>query len=434
MKIKILSIVAVASLLGACGGEDGDGGSATPAAATPAAATPNSGTFIDSPVQGLGYSTSTLSGKTDSSGTFQYANGETVTFKVGDVVLGSAAGAATVTPVTLGGPGATSSDPKVLNIASFIQTLDKNGGSGSNIEIPDAAHAALSISNSSNSAYVQLLNTTDGFVKDSQTYSTAINNVLSSTVTPYNPSATVVDTATAKQRMESYLDSKNISYTKALKVEPLTANLGISTTFTVTGADLPTRSTWFVTECYDSIGDSFGRMRGSSTSMTFTCTPRTVGIKAGEIQGTVLKTFNVNVTVLSGRFVNNGNGTVTDTTSGLILLQNPGCFSSMKWQNAMDAAAMLANGKCGLTDGSSVGQWRLPSNPSEGSFNGELEVLYYAKYDTTFTGVQIDTYWSRTTSSKFSTYAWTGNLFNGDVRWHGKADIDNYVWPVRGAQ
>ena len=218
--------------------------------------------------------------------------------------------------------------------------------------------------------------------------------------------------------------NQTASYPIISKVEPLTANLGISTTFTVTGANLTKTNILDVPDC------GRGSLTGPSTSMTFTCTPRTVGIKAGEIKvddyrGGVLKTFNVNVTVLSGRFVNNGNGTVTDTTSGLILLQNPGCFSSMKWQNAMDAAAMLANGKCGLTDGSSVGQWRLPS------FYGELDVLYYAKDDTAFTGVQKDIYWSRTASSNT---AHVINLFNGNSSSNLKGDIDNYVWPVRGAQ
>ena len=68
-----LSLLAI----GACSsGGDGGGGGA------PSAAAPLSGVFVDSPVQGLGYSAtpSGLSGVTDANGRFNYNAGDTMTF------------------------------------------------------------------------------------------------------------------------------------------------------------------------------------------------------------------------------------------------------------------------------------------------------------------------------------------------------------------
>ena len=60
----------------------------------------------------------------------------------------------------------------------------------------------------------------------------------------------------------------------------------------------------------------------------------------------------------SPRFTNNGNGTVTDLLTGLIWA-NGGIFKT--WANALSLANGLASGSAGLTDGSQVGDWRLPN-------------------------------------------------------------------------
>src|SRR5262249_19336103 len=64
----------------------------------------------------------------------------------------------------------------------------------------------------------------------------------------------------------------------------------------------------------------------------------------------------------TNRYVNCGNGTVTDTHTGLIWLQDAGCLGLLNWEDANQAAAALENGQCWLTDGSQPGDWRLPSN------------------------------------------------------------------------
>lgn len=53
------------------------------------------------------------------------------------------------------------------------------------------------------------------------------------------------------------------------------------------------------------------------------------------------------------------NGTVT--VNGQVWLKNADCFGKVLYSSAQSAVAGLANGQCGLTDGSTQGQWRLPT-------------------------------------------------------------------------
>lgn len=63
----------------------------------------------------------------------------------------------------------------------------------------------------------------------------------------------------------------------------------------------------------------------------------------------------------SNRFVNCGNGTVTDTATGLIWTQDSSCLQGLDWMSAHAAAGQLAEGACGLADHSTAGDWRLPT-------------------------------------------------------------------------
>ena len=59
--------------------------------------------------------------------------------------------------------------------------------------------------------------------------------------------------------------------------------------------------------------------------------------------------------------MDNGDGTVTDNLTGLIWLKNANCFGLRNWEQALTDCNGLAHGQCGLTDGSSGAQWRLPN-------------------------------------------------------------------------
>ncbi len=116
------------------------------------------------------------------------------------------------------------------------------------------------------------------------------------------------------------------------------------------------------------------------------------------------------------RFVDNGDGTVTDHLTGLVWLKNAGCVGGMPWENAVAFCNNLASGTCGLTDGSAAGDWRLPNVV-------ELESLINAESSNSatwlngqgFANVQSSWYWSATTSA-YSTYnAWIVGMGYGYV-------------------
>jgi hypothetical protein len=70
-------------------------------------------------------------------------------------------------------------------------------------------------------------------------------------------------------------------------------------------------------------------------------------------------------------YIDCGNGTVTDNRTGLVWLKDANCFAGgAPWWDALDAVANLADlpstssaaaFDCGLSDGSSPGEWRLPT-------------------------------------------------------------------------
>ena len=95
-----------------------------------------SGRFIDSAVEGLRFETPTQSGFTDANGTFKYINGEAVSFFIGDIMLGTSPGITRLTPMNLV-PG-DSSNPEVINILRFVQSLDEDNNPDNGIRITDA--------------------------------------------------------------------------------------------------------------------------------------------------------------------------------------------------------------------------------------------------------------------------------------------------------
>lgn len=112
-------ILMSAILLTGCGG--GSGGPENNEASSSSLL---SGIFVDSPVAGLEYETETRHGMTDADGTFMYMEGETITFYIGDIMLGGAMAQSVMTPVDLVEGAADETDPAVTNMARFLQTMD----------------------------------------------------------------------------------------------------------------------------------------------------------------------------------------------------------------------------------------------------------------------------------------------------------------------
>ena len=122
------ALLSLPCLLLACGGggdDENDGSGDSPAAIL-------TGAFIDAPVAGLSYSASSdLSGTTNSSGHFSYRSGDTVSFSLGGIQLGSTVAAAVITPRDL--PNLTESG--ATNLARFLLTLDRDQDSSNGIQL-----------------------------------------------------------------------------------------------------------------------------------------------------------------------------------------------------------------------------------------------------------------------------------------------------------
>lgn len=109
-------------------------GGGTWVAQTPSNA--QSGAFIDSPVEGMQYSTQSWSGYTESSGIFYYQKGETIKFYIGGIYFGKMSATGIMTPLTMEGLDTlTSEDTAVINMSRILLTLDEDRNPGNGITI-----------------------------------------------------------------------------------------------------------------------------------------------------------------------------------------------------------------------------------------------------------------------------------------------------------
>ncbi|MFZ2288844.1 MAG: alpha/beta fold hydrolase [Halopseudomonas yangmingensis] len=101
------------------------------------------GIFIDSPVSGLEYRTASREGVTNADGAFSYRRGETLTFSLGGVELGSAAGQSLLSPLDLVNHADDSSHTAAINITRLLQTLDADGNLNNGIQLEAAVKDAI---------------------------------------------------------------------------------------------------------------------------------------------------------------------------------------------------------------------------------------------------------------------------------------------------
>lgn len=126
---KTLLLAAVAATLTACGG----GGNSS-----------LSGVFTDSEVANVEYETSSgLRGTTDAGGRYQYREGDTVTFRIGGLVLGSGPAKGTITPMDLVSGATSINDAEVTKILQVLQSLDDDGKPENGINISSAVRSAI---------------------------------------------------------------------------------------------------------------------------------------------------------------------------------------------------------------------------------------------------------------------------------------------------
>jgi hypothetical protein len=137
------------------------------------------------------------------------------------------------------------------------------------------------------------------------------------------------------------------------------------------------------------------------------------------------------------RFMDNKDGTVTDNLTGLIWLKNTNCFKMMDWESAILALKSLKDGDCGpdsaliLSDGSSAGEWRLPSMK-------ELCILIdYSRRNPAlpnghmFSDFPSGYYWSATALDYHPGLAWIVYIESGTTCYDDIKNHAGHIWPVR---
>ncbi|MBN1814509.1 MAG: DUF1566 domain-containing protein [Anaerolineae bacterium] len=154
------------------------------------------------------------------------------------------------------------------------------------------------------------------------------------------------------------------------------------------------------------------------------------------------------------RFEDNGDGTATDKLTGLVWLKNANCevfFSGdsvgsnlRNWDEALAAANSLANGYCGLTDGSSAGDWRLPNVRELASLIDYSHALPALPAGHPFTDIQTINwgYWSSSTcvektAADTGDYAWIVTFAHlGKILCELKTESvpNGYMLPVRDGE
>lgn len=137
------------------------------------------------------------------------------------------------------------------------------------------------------------------------------------------------------------------------------------------------------------------------------------------------------------RFLDNGDGTVTDTMTGLMWLKDGACLNRTNWSGALITIAEMNENpgryNClGYT--ANYPDWRVPNVR-------ELEsMLNYGAYDSSdwlnsngFLNVKSSSYWTSTVAASAGIQGWKIDMKQAKVL-PVKMRAKLYIWPVRNAQ
>lgn len=187
---KTLAAIAVSILLSACGGGDNsDKPTSSPSTKI--------GILTDGPVGGATYIINGVEKSTNEQGEFEYKDGDQITFKIGQVTLGTVLGNGRITPSNL------TNDPTAqTNILIFLQSLDRNGDHSDGIQLDSTVIQKLT------SSEIDFSENTNTFIEQFQPTLARVTG---------KTDAVVVDSETALSNYQSALlkDIAGVWYVKA---------------------------------------------------------------------------------------------------------------------------------------------------------------------------------------------------------------------------
>ena len=295
----------VVLVLSSCGGGGGGGGLSQ-----------SVGQFIDDPVGGLTYScasadsTKKIIGTTDTDGHFNYMSGQTCTFKVGNVTLGtldSMPSDGKVTPQDVAGVSrSATASPSALAIAQFLQSLNDGTTSGK-IVIPAATAAVLgnvqAVTLASNSGAISQ--------SDLQTVVAAVGK-------------TLVSAATAKSALDAQISSGNVVASSGSVSATATVVLNsivVSSAIPSNAAGLAEQMTatgYFSDGSTKDLTSSVSWLSSDTTLATIGTSGIAQGLKKGGVTFTASMTPTGSSTAIKGTFLQ----TTTDPLLSFITITN----------------------------------------------------------------------------------------------------------------
>lgn len=298
MSINTLSkllFISYLLLLGGCGG----GGSGGSGGGNPGVTTTKA-VLLDGVVQGVRYDAgSGVTGVTDANGVFDYVEGQSVSFYLGNILLGTAspidkpAGLTgiladkIVTPLELVGVNANLDDPQVLNRVRLLLTLDADGNPNNGIQIAASVVAALQSTSSLD-------------------FGTAFDptTILQTASTASGQSMMLVDSTTAKQHLCDSLQrdctSGGGNHAPTISGTPATSmDVGSAYSFTPAAEDLDgDAKTFSITNkpSWASFSTSTGALTGTPTAVDVGITSNIIiSVTDGKSLSVALPAFNLAV-------------------------------------------------------------------------------------------------------------------------------------------
>ena len=205
------------------------------------------------------------------------------------------------------------------------------------------------------------------------------------------------------------------------------------------GPDDPGSAMYTLEDIYNYLDTGVAGTKRTGGFVEPTLPPGSTGNTLDDVHSMITEKCITCAGTLNGtRWCDNGDGTVTDMTTGLVWLKDASWggryvlwVDTIIGTNAHDRAAQVKNGTpITLTDGSVEGDWRLPTKEElYGLVNGTEAVR--SGTQQAFTGVQSFYYWSSTTYASFTGDAWGVDMNVGSLYFNTKGFSLN-VWPVRG--
>jgi hypothetical protein len=243
----------------------------------------------------------------------------------------------------------------------------------------------------------------------------------------------------------------------------------------VAGPSSPGSAMYTLTDIYNRLFDNTPGTKRSGAFAEPGAAPGSTGYTLDEIYNIAIPTqvprTGQTVSVASGddgnlragiahpatRFVDNGDGTVTDNLTGLIWLKDANCRGLKNWTGMLEEIGYLFDGctscsggwDCGLSDGSTAGDWRLPNiremqslidygrrNPALPNghpfTNVQSPVLMGVNTDGYVSGGGTS-YWTSTFRNGEVISKWSVNLHYGQPVLAGQT-LTMYAWPVKGGR